>query len=280
MANHVAPLGVFWNRTRRSHSMARALWRRGRWYLLPLYGLLLTSDLAREGIRNSGSYRFADHIYRNRPSGRWLVGSGLDAMLLRLPSAEAFRFRYLAAKAELLRLASAPPPGGADILAAPCGLARELFETVDAAGRLPGVAAGRFWGFDLDGGLVEALNRRRPAHAALTFWQGDALDAGAYRRQYDMIISMGFTEFLDDTATEKFYRLVRTALKPNGRFITSGMLPHRFSRYLLEQLAELITRYRSRDELLALARRAGFRELRTRQDPHGLQTMLIATNVL
>jgi len=51
------------NRTRQSASIPRRLVTEGKYHLLPVYALLTTSDLAREGIRNSGSFRFADHIY-------------------------------------------------------------------------------------------------------------------------------------------------------------------------------------------------------------------------
>ena len=53
------------NRTRTSESIPRKLLREGKLHLLPIYALMRTSDLAREGIENSGSYRFADHVYRN-----------------------------------------------------------------------------------------------------------------------------------------------------------------------------------------------------------------------
>ena len=48
------------NRTRTSASIPRKLLREGKLHLLPVYALMRTSDLAREGIENSGSYRFAD----------------------------------------------------------------------------------------------------------------------------------------------------------------------------------------------------------------------------
>src|SRR5918993_1459024 len=59
------------NRTRTSASIPRKLLRSGKVHLLPVYALMRTSDLAREGIENSGSYRFADHVYRNEASGRF-----------------------------------------------------------------------------------------------------------------------------------------------------------------------------------------------------------------
>ena len=58
------------NRTRRSRSIVRKLLREGNLHWLPVYALVMQSDLGREGIIDSGSYRFADHIYRNQPSGR------------------------------------------------------------------------------------------------------------------------------------------------------------------------------------------------------------------
>jgi len=35
-------------------------------------------------IEHSGSYKFADHVYRNEPSGRFGIGRALDAVLLRM----------------------------------------------------------------------------------------------------------------------------------------------------------------------------------------------------
>jgi hypothetical protein len=47
----------------------RKLLREGNLHWLPVSALVMQSDLGRERIINSGSYRFADHIYRNQPSG-------------------------------------------------------------------------------------------------------------------------------------------------------------------------------------------------------------------
>ena len=76
--------GPLFNRTRTSISIPRRLLRERKLHLLPLYAVLRTSDLAREGIENSGSYRFADHVYRGRPQGKLGVGKLLDSILLHL----------------------------------------------------------------------------------------------------------------------------------------------------------------------------------------------------
>src|SRR5437867_8915717 len=114
---------TFHNRTRRSPSIPAKLMREGKAHLVLLYYLLMTSDLAREGIANSGSYRFADHVYRAKPSGRYGVGTLVDAVLLQLKSARSMRTRYVHAKAEIHALVRAKRGAGPiEILAVPCGL--------------------------------------------------------------------------------------------------------------------------------------------------------------
>ena len=67
------------NVTRESPSIPRRLLREGKPHLIPVYALMLTSDLGREGIERSGSFRFADHVYRNVPGGRFGIGSEVDS---------------------------------------------------------------------------------------------------------------------------------------------------------------------------------------------------------
>ena len=272
----------FYNRTRQTPSIPRRLMREGKPYLLPVYYLGLTSALGKEAIENSGSYRFADHIYANRPAGRFGIGYVLDALFLNLKSARALRSRYGYARDEIQRVIL-ERPGPIDVLAVPSGLARELF---DIAGWLASNPTGRkvqLHGIDLDPSLVDHLNHRaRPvmANADLTlqFSCGDALDSNAYPPQYfDLVVSLGFTEFLADSLALAFYRIVVAKLKPGGRFVTSGMRPHPFSDYLLRNVADLQTRYRSPECLRSLARQAGLDDIRTYDDATGLQTMLIAS---
>src|SRR6476620_6365607 len=107
------------NRTRTSESILRKLLRQGKLHLLPIYALMRTSDLAREGIENSGSYRFADHVYRNQPSGRFGIGRALDAVLLRMRAARPMRNRLPHPQREILAAARAlASPSAADPTAA------------------------------------------------------------------------------------------------------------------------------------------------------------------
>src|SRR5688572_17037790 len=124
------------NRTRTTASIPRKLLREGKLHLLPVYALMRTSDLAREGIENSGSYQFADHVYRNEASGRFGIGRALDAILLRMRGARSMRNRFYhtqneivaAARAFAERRSSSSDESNATFraLSVPCGIARDL----------------------------------------------------------------------------------------------------------------------------------------------------------
>jgi SAM-dependent methyltransferase len=276
MAWGTVGVSTFHNRTRRTASIPRRLVREGRLHLLPVYYLGLTTELGKEAIENSGSYDFADHIYANRPAGRFLIGYLLDALFLNLKSARALRSRYVYARREIQRLI-AERVDPVDVLAVPCGLAREMF---DVAGWLAAERRNRsvrLLGMDLDQDLVDRLAATSlQLGLGIEFVCGDALSADAYpQRTFDGIVSLGFTEFIDDALAAAFYRLVYDRLKPGGRFVTSGMRPHSISDYLLRHVADLQTTYRSSGTLRGLARQAGFEQISTYEDRTGLQTMLI-----
>src|SRR5436190_23290774 len=91
------------NFTRRTSDLAGKFRRERRYGTLALYHFLRLSDLGREGIERSGSFRFADHLYANRAAGHGPLGWLLDRVLLSLPAARAMRQRCTAASAEMSR---------------------------------------------------------------------------------------------------------------------------------------------------------------------------------
>jgi hypothetical protein len=275
---------TLYNRTRRSASIPRTLLRRGRVFELPLYYALRLSDLAREGIEHSGSHRFADHIYRNEPSGRGALGRFLDARLLALPAVRSFRSRYLAARDEVARAILERLRDGGDapirILSVPCGIPRELADAADEVRRQHGDLPDRveFHGIDLDAGVLGEACRFAQARRLRGFraHQGDALSAATYPDGLACITCTGLAEFLDDEALVRLYGICCDALQPGGLFVTSGMQSRRLSEYLL-RIAEIRTHYRGPDDLVRLARRAPFRAVQVRTDSAGLQSILTAT---
>jgi SAM-dependent methyltransferase len=248
---------------------------------LPLYAILRLSDLAREGLDHSGSHRFADHIYRGEPSGRFGIGRLLDALLLSLPATRSFRYRYCAARDEVAAFVAGRVTEGAsslDVLSVPCGIPRELADAAqalrDTGVRLQGV---RFHGVDLDEDVLReaaAFARERGLHP-FTARRGDALDRASYPSRADAITCTGLAEFLTDAELERLYGICFEVLIPGGVFITSGMQRRRFSDYLL-RLAEIPTQYRSASDLARLARRFPFSAVTTYADPNGIQTILKA----
>lgn len=270
----------FYNRTRRSSSIGAKLLRSGRVLELPIYWLLRTSALAREGFENSGSYRFADHIYENRPSGTSGVGRWLDGWLLRMPAVQAFRSRYFMARDELYRFLQerAGSVGGVDVASVPCGIPRELVgaaENYRAAGGDLGRV--RFHAFDLDPHvLLNAAEFARKSSVTLILHQGDALDIATYTDRFDFITSTGLGEFLDDEKLARLYSIFYEGLRPAGVMVTSAMCRTRVAGYLLD-LAELHVHYRSAEDLATVARTSGFPSIHTSTDRSGIQGFLKAT---
>jgi SAM-dependent methyltransferase len=270
----------FYNRTRRSSSITGKLLRSGRVLELPVYWLLRTSDLAREGFENSGSYRFADHIYRDQPSGSHGIGRWLDKRILSMRATESFRSRFFMARDELFHFLRERSAARAhvDILSVPCGIPREFVAAVEKFRAAGGVTAGiRFHVLDLDDDVLRQATTFACQHGiTLTTHHGDALDPGTYAGEFDFITSTGLGEFLDDEQLATLYAAFHRVLRPGGVMVTSAMRRLRFSDYLL-RLAELDVQYRSAGDLAAMARRAGFLRLATSADRHGIQGFLKAT---
>lgn len=275
----VPPSAPLPNRTRRSASIPRRLMSEGKYHLLPVYALLTTSDLAREGIRNSGSFRFADHIYRNEPSGRFGVGRMLDRVLLKLRGARSMRSRFLHSRLEILRaIEEADYSRNVTVVSIPCGIARDLFDVAETLrrGDPEHYRQTSFIGIDIDPEPLTLSRELTYGHDCFEFRCADALQPGTIPAGVDVIASLGFGEFLADGTLYDFYRRCLSALKPGGRFITSAMSRDKLSDYLARELAELHTHYRSTQQLMALLSSAGFVGVRTTNDSVGLQTLAVA----
>jgi SAM-dependent methyltransferase len=274
-----SPSAPFHNRTRTSRSIPRRLLRQGRAHLLPVYALMRTSDLGREGIDHSGSYRFADHIYRNVPSGRFGIGRLLDAALLRLRGARSMRNRFFHVQREIVAARRrAATSEEFRVLAVPCGIARDLVQAARTLRREDPTLAGRttFFGIDLDPEPLELSRRLASGLANFHFARGDALDSRAYPPALDLIASTGLGEFLGDAQLARLYAVCRGALREGGVLVTSGMRRDPLADYLARELAELHTHYRGPAELTRMLTEAGFAAVTAVPDEVGLQTLVVA----
>jgi hypothetical protein len=267
------------NRTRTSPSIPKRLLRDGRLHLLPVYALVRTSDLGREGIENSGSFRFADHVYRNVASGRYGVGRLVDGALLRLRGARSMRNRFFHVQREILATRRwAVGREDFRVLSVPCGIARDLVEVARALRAESPALAERttFFGMDLDPEPLELSRALADGLPNFHFHRGDALDSRAYPPSLDMIASTGLGEFLDDRQLEHLFAVCRSALRAGGVLVTSGMQRDGLADYLARELAELRTHYRSAEQLTQLLTDAGFSHVSALPDDVGLQTLIVA----
>lgn len=270
------------NLTRQSQSIARKLVREGALHLLPVYGLLRLSDLAREGIEHSGSYRFADHIYVGRPSGRTPLGRWLDARLLAMPAARAFRRRCDNAQAVVRQALESRPEGAGPlrVLAVPCGIPRDLVELSRSLASTRPELLGRleYHGMDLDPEVIDLATRltRSCGLRSVRFGQGDAMSRADYPAgTFHVVLSTGLGEFLDDDELGTFYAHAYQTLEPGGVFYTSATARDARSDVLL-QMVELIPRYRRAEQLERILRQLPWRLLSLTRDDTGLQTFATA----
>jgi SAM-dependent methyltransferase len=256
----------------------RKLLREGNLHWLPVYALVMQSDLGREGIINSGSYRFADHIYRNQPSGRGPFGGWIDALFLAMPATQAFHRRYKRCQDELRKVANnIPAPAPIRVLAVPCGIPRDIAEFCEG---LEGNLKSRihYYGMDLDPELLQIAERwvAPLGLGKFEFLRGNALLAAKYPNgTFDFVVSTGLGEFLKADEIEIFYRNVHRVLAPGGVFYTSATHYEKRSESFLKTF-ELLTQYRTIDHLDALLDKLPWRNLKLVQDETGLQTYVHA----
>lgn len=270
------------NRTRRARSISRKLLREGQIHFLPIYHIAMLSDMVREGVTNSGSYRFADHIYRLQPSGRGALGRWIDGVFLKLPATLAFHLRYKRAQTAIRGALESFPATETPlrVLAIPCGLPRDLTELAATlrADNPALLARLDYTGMDIDPELLRLAEEftRDCGVARRRFVHGNALLATDYpERGFHAVVSTGLGEFLKTPELEAFYRNVHAVLRPGGTFYTSATRYEKRSEAFLRAF-ELITQYRTTAELEKILGQLPWSRLSLVQDNTGLQTFVVA----
>jgi SAM-dependent methyltransferase len=269
-----------YNRTRRTEHLPAKFRSTHRWDLLLLHGLLRRSFLAREGIENSGSFRFADHLYRNLPRGEGVTGWLIDRILLSLPAARTMRRRYLRSKTEMLAAFRNDWLGSAAfrVLSIPCGIPRDVADFIETVVATSPGRSVEYYGMDLDPVVLKAaaehLTSRKIDHFRLVC--GDALIAEDYPRiQFDFVASTGLGEFLTDTQLQMFYLNVYQVLRPGGIFYTSALDREPISEWLMQPF-ELHAHYRSETNLRSILAGQSWQEVTLEPDQSHRQTYIIA----
>jgi SAM-dependent methyltransferase len=171
-----------------------------------------------------------DYVYRNRPSGDWLIGRAIDRAFLEAPGWEAVRERrrnleaLLGEAIESLRRQGRP----VSLLDVASGPGAYVLDVVERAGGSGLTARCR----DLDPaglarGREEAARRGIPG---ITFEQGDALDRDsilALRPRPNLAVASGFYDWItDDELVRRSIGILAEALEPGGYLVVTNQSGH------------------------------------------------------
>jgi SAM-dependent methyltransferase len=235
-------------------------------------------------MEHSGSYRFADHMYRGVPSGRGWIGRWIDSALLKLPATRSMRQRCFESRDAMLQAFAAhratQPSEHFRILTVPCGLPRDVrdFSTLIAQEDPAAPARIAYAGIDLDPEVIEAA-RAFLADSPIAepdLRAGNALEASAYPvTPSHFIASTGLGEFLKDEDLARFYQNVFAALAPGGTFFTSAAAAGGGAKSLLEAF-ELNAQYRSSADIDQILAGQAWDSVEITRDSIGLQTFVRA----
>ena len=160
------------------------------------------------------------------------------------------------------------------MLAVPCGIPRDLSEI---SAQVPHAAKRiHYTGMDLDPEVLAAARRHLGTIplASLELTEGNALVATSYpRERFDLIVSTGLGEFLDEEELGRFYWNVFDALEAGGTFFTSATAFEPRSDFLMKAF-EMEAHYRDRSAIERILRSLPWREITLEVDPSGLQTFV------
>jgi SAM-dependent methyltransferase len=240
--------------------------------------------IAREHGMISG--KMIDYVYRNEPSGRWLIGKMLDRVYLSNEGWRAVRARkrHLEALLERAIRRRLAERGRVLILDVASGQARYLQETLlkFRSERVEAVC------WDLDERWLEEGHESAAAQGlrSILYDRGDAFDPAAYRRlprRPDVVVASGFYDWIhDDDRVRESLGLVSAALADRGAFVFTLQTGHadvRLANDIFRGLdgAALAIKLRSAATVHASARRAGFDIEQVCRDPWGYHAVTLAT---
>jgi len=208
----------------------------------------------------AGDAALIDLVYdRQPPDGTTARGQSLFQVTIGFPTAEAVRLRRDFAE-DLVGKAHA---AGQRVLSLACGHFRE---------------GDMLKGRSLDGiVLVDqdplSLARVRSFHdGAVTCHEANVFSylRGAVSRgeQFDLVYTLGLTDYLDDRAMTLLHKMVHAVLAPGGRFILANFVPHHLATGWMDAVMDWHLIYREPAELAGFAAAAGF-SARTWLDPTG-----------
>jgi SAM-dependent methyltransferase len=275
----------------RGHTAEARGLARVKWGALGL--LLRTAGRASAGIRLGLRHGFdsgpmLDYVYENRARGYLGFGRLVDRVYL-----DSIGWRAIRARKALLQdvlrgeIAARRGRGEAtvllDVAAGPGRYLLELAAELGAPGDLTVICR------DLDTtGLAQGRRLARQAGlAGVRHERGDACDAASLagvQPRPDVVVASGLYELLDAALIQRSMAGIHALLPPGGRFVFTTQVTHPQLELIANVLSNRfgepwVMECRSAAEVEGYARAAGFRDLVTRLEPHGLFAVTVGTKL-
>jgi len=236
----------------------------------------------KEGLTSG---KMVDYIYRNDPSGKWIIGKMIDKRFLSDPGWEAVRIRrsnlekLIVASIEALRK-QAKPVSLLDIASGPGAYILSALET--AGGKDVSALCRDFESRWIDEGMREA--QRRKLHN-VRFEQGDAFNREEILRivpRPNVAVASGFYDwFNDDAKVKESMKIIYDALDHGGYFVFSNQSAHpklEFTEQVFTDFNKnpLRMAMRPKELMCSFIQAIGFDAEETLTDQHGYYVVIKA----
>jgi 2-polyprenyl-3-methyl-5-hydroxy-6-metoxy-1,4-benzoquinol methylase len=234
-----------------------------------------------EGIRIGNTYGFdsgvmLDYVYKNLPSGRLGIGRLIDRLYLESVGWKGIRERKLLIQRVLESVVrrQLEEKGNIRYLDIACG-GGEYDIGVLSRFEAPSIEA-ELRDYKRENIEKAAQNARAGGLKNLTFTQADAFDASNYTQKWDVIVSSGFWEIIeDDTLVRSCLGYAASSLKPGGTLVFTIQPDHPQLEFIARVLKSntgnpWVMRLRSLELFKAWLEESGLEYVAHRMEPHGI----------
>lgn len=262
-------------------------------YKQVLRRIFLLSKLGQQSILGEAStgYNF-DHMYENKPEGKFLIGKLIDRIVLNFPSVQATRNRkknimkILSDEIENLRIQNQP----IRIIDAACGASRYMIELNDTYRDF----ACEVIGVDYDrkslklGSLLAQRYRINESHLRLV--KGNVFHLEHLKRfgtkinwRPNIVVASGLIDYLDDDQVRVAFTEVYQGIENGGLFLFSSQESNP-TRKLMEKICRTnegpwIIHYRKPAGLRRWLHETGFRDVMIGKDKWNMYNLCTARKV-
>ena len=219
----------------------------------PLQSLLMQDPYIERAFSKprgyAGDAELIDYIYNLAvPQGTTARGQEIFSITTSFQAAQGVRLRRAYAE-EFVHNAH---KDGKRICALACGHLRE-------ADHLIGQDVSSITAVDQDG--LSLAEVRRNHGETINMAEANVIsflrDAAAHGVQFDLIYTLGLTDYLDDRAMRLLHKLMKACLTPSGTITLANFVPHHLATGWMDAVMDWQLIYRNEEDLAGFAREIG-----------------------